>query len=131
MIIIRKACHVMLGKLKNITNEFQTNESLIKASDTTIENSYDITLENEDYTLGKVLEYILYQKHYNRDVESGSDKKLTFCGFRKPHPHAKNSVIRLGFVDPTPTPDIIAYLTSAITDAITLFEYISNEFSDD
>jgi len=130
MNIMYKATHIMLEKLKNITNAFQTNESLINGSDATIENSYDITLENEDYTLGKVLEYIMYQKHYNRDADSGSDKKLTYCGFRKSHPHAKNSIIRLGFVDPTPTQDVIAYLTAAITDAITVFSHISNEFSD-
>ena len=56
------------------------------------------------------LEYILYQKHFNRDSHSGSDKTLSFCGFRKPHPHAKNSTIRLGFEVPTSPHDVVAYL---------------------
>ena len=36
----------------------------IVVSETTIDNCYDVRLENEDYTMGKVLEYILYTKFY-------------------------------------------------------------------
>tara|TARA_Y100000768_G_scaffold388081_1_gene382017 strand:- start:404 stop:1534 length:1131 start_codon:yes stop_codon:yes gene_type:complete len=128
--IIQKAANIMKQKLKTFSSVLQSNISIITPSDTTIENSYDIKLENEDYTLGKVLEYILYQKHFNRNETSGSDNKLSFCGFRKSHPHDDWSIIRLGFVDPTPTADVIVYLTAAITDALTIFKYIEDEFSD-
>jgi DNA-directed RNA polymerase subunit L len=33
---------------------------IIKVSENTLANSYDIILENEDYTIGKVIEYALY-----------------------------------------------------------------------
>jgi DNA-directed RNA polymerase II subunit RPB3 len=130
MSIIHKATNIMKQKLKTFANVLQSNSSIITPSDTTIENSYDIKLENEDYTLGKVLEYILYQKHFNRNETSGSDNKLSFCGFRKAHPHDDWSTIRLGFVDTTPSVDVIVYLTAAITDALTIFKYIEDEFSD-
>ena len=117
MSIIHKATNIMKNKLKSFESVIQSNDSLIKPSDTTIENSYDITLENEDYTLGKVLEYILYQKHFNRSEDSGSDNRLSYCGFRKAHPHDDFSPIRLGFVEPTPKADVIVYLTAATTDA--------------
>ena len=130
MSIIHKATNIMKNKLKSFESVIQTNDSLIKPSDTTIENSYDITLENEDYTLGKVLEYILYQKHFNRSEDSGSDNRLSYCGFRKAHPHDNFSTIRLGFVEPTPKADVIVYLTAATTDALTIYKYIEDEFSD-
>ena len=38
--------------------------SKYKPSDTTMPNSYDIKLENEDYTVGKVIEYNLYDNYY-------------------------------------------------------------------
>lgn len=130
MSIIHKATNIMKNKLKSFESVIQSNDSLIKPSDTTIENSYDITLENEDYTLGKVLEYILYQKHFNRSEDSGSDNRLSYCGFRKAHPHDNFSTIRLGFVEPTPKADVIVYLTAATTDALTIYKYIEDEFSD-
>ncbi len=130
MSIIHKATNIMKNKLKSFESAIQANDSLIKPSDTTIENSYDITLENEDYTLGKVLEYILYQKHFNRSEDSGSDNRLSYCGFRKAHPHDNFSTIRLGFVEPTPKADVIVYLTAATTDALTIYKYIEDEFSD-
>ena len=128
--IIQKAANIMKQKLKTFSSVLQSNISIITPSDTTIENSYDIKLENEDYTLGKVLEFILYQKHFNRNETSGSDNKLSFCGFRKAHPHDDWSTIRLGFVDSTPAVDVIVYITAAITDALTIFKYIEDEFSD-
>lgn len=130
MSIIHKATNIMKNKLKSFESVIQSNDSLIKPSDTTIENSYDITLENEDYTLGKVLEYILYQKHFNRSEDSGSDNRLSYCGFRKAHPHDDFSTIRLGFVEPTAKADVIVYLTAATTDALTIYKYIEDEFSD-
>jgi DNA-directed RNA polymerase subunit L len=81
----------MINKLKKFKNTMQTRqEELITVSDTTIEHSYDITIPNEGYTLGKVIEYYLYSNHYEKG-------RLSYCGFKKPHPHIDNCLIRLGF----------------------------------
>ena len=60
-----------------------------------MENCYDVILENEDYTLGKIVEFVLYERYYMKD------KTLSFCGFKKMHPHFTESVLRLAFVEPT------------------------------
>ena len=130
MSIIHKATNIMKHKLKKILDVFQNNDSIITSSNSTIENCYDIKLEGEDYTLGKVLEYILYQKHFNREEGSDSDNKLSYCGFRKAHPHDDYSTIRLGFVEPTPKTDVIVYLTATVNDALTIFKFVEDEFSD-
>ena len=59
---------------------------------TTMKNSVDITLENEDYTIGKVIEYILHNEYY-----LSGDRVLDYVGFIKMHPHDTDSIISLSF----------------------------------
>ena len=88
--------------------------------DNTIVFGYDIQLVNEDYTLGKVLEYVMYSKHFG--------KALTYCGFRKPHPHRSESYLRLGFKTEVGKAEVATYLTSAAAAAIVVFDRIAGEF---
>ena len=80
----------------------KTNEDLIIVSENTMENCYDITLLNEDYTIGKVIEYMLYSILF--DVSE--NKLLSYCGFKKLHPHDTFSIIRVAYIEET-TKDII------------------------
>ena len=73
---------------------FDKNEVVINTTVTTMENCYDIILENEDYTIGNILNYILYTIFY-RDT-----KFLSYCGFKKMHPHDSYSIIRIAFTNP-------------------------------
>ena len=128
--IVIKAIDVMINKLKLFINEIQTKEELVEKANTTIPNCYEIILKNEDYTLGKVLEYILYSKHFDR-VSSLSDKSLTFCGFRKPHPHINVSIIRLGFMDDVDKSVVVSYMINSANDAIKVYEKILGYFQNE
>ena len=128
--IVYRASDVMVSKLKLFINNIQSQYDLIKTSETTIENCFDITLKNEDYTLGKVLEYMIFEKHYNLDTNPNSDKTVTYCGFNKPHPHIDESIIRIGFKDAKEPANIVEVLVSAATDTISLFEKIKNNFNE-
>ena len=128
MEIVSKAADVMLKKLGIFLEIIQTQENIITPSNTTIPHCYDILLEGEDYTLGKVIEYILYIKHYNNNP--GSSNLLTYCGFRKPHPHIDKSYIRLGFTNSTSLTDIIGLLVNSLDDIRNIFQKISSEFKD-
>ena len=127
--IVFKASHVMMDKLKLFIEDIQSKSELVEKANSTIPNCFDITLINEDYTLGKVLEFILYSKHYDRS-SSTSDKSLSYCGFRKPHPHINVSVIRLGFNDEVDSTVIVSYLINAATDAIKVYEKIAEHFKE-
>jgi len=120
MSIITKASKLMLDKLKRLQETIQGEPNLVASSDTTIPNSFDITLKGEDYTLGKVIEYILYEMHY--------DKTLNYCGFRKPHPHIDESLIRLGFKNPTDKVTVITYIVNAAQEAVHIYDKISKVF---
>jgi DNA-directed RNA polymerase subunit L len=120
MSIITKAANLMLDKLKRLQDTIQSEPNSVAASETTIPNSFDVTLKGEDYTLGKVIEYVLYDLHY--------DKTVNYCGFRKPHPHIDESIIRLGFKSPIDKVSVITYIVNAATEAISIYEKIRQVF---
>ena len=91
--IVKKACAIMQSKLLDFKEMIEGNEVSIEPSVVTMENSYDVILKNEDYTLGKALEYYLYENFYN----SKDNKKLSFCAFKKLHPHDSTSCLRLAY----------------------------------
>jgi len=121
MAIITKAATLMIEKLKRLQETIQGEPNTVMSSETTIPNSFDILLKGEDYTLGKVIEYILYALHY--------DKTLNYCGFRKPHPHIDESLIRIGFKNPTDKVTVISYIVNAATEAIHIYSKIEQVFA--
>ena len=121
MAIVTKAATLMIEKLKRLQDTIQSEPNTVIASETTIPNSFDIILKGEDYTLGKVIEYVLYDIHY--------DKTLNYCGFRKPHPHIDESIIRIGFKNPTDKVTVISYIVNAATEAIHIYSKIQQVFA--
>jgi DNA-directed RNA polymerase subunit L len=91
---------------------------------TTISNEYTITLKNEDYTLGNALVYFLYEKYYS------GNKTLSFVGFRVPHPHIPEGVIRMAFESVNDATTVSQYLTFAAEDIIKTFTNIQSKFKE-
>jgi DNA-directed RNA polymerase II subunit RPB3 len=124
--ILRKACDIMKIKcdafVKNIENATVANRNIVPA-DVTIPNAYNIILRNEDYTLGKALEHMLYCKHYL------GEQSLVFCAFKKTHPHDEDSYIQVAFE--TATADMVGSVadiaTSAALDVASIFENLKSE----
>jgi DNA-directed RNA polymerase subunit L len=100
------------------------DEVPIAPANNTMDNCYDITLINEDYTLGKVLEYMLYTKYFEQM------KILTYCGFKKMHPHDDFSTIRLAYKDAIDKASIKINFKSCIEDSIKAFNKIKSMFVD-
>ena len=115
------ACKIMISKLQYLDSLIERDEIEIKSADSTIKNCFDVILENEDYTIGKVLEYFLITKLYENSV-------LTFCGFKKLHPHDSYSSIRLAYKDPVDISGIKGNLKECIHDSIDVFTKIKKEF---
>jgi len=121
--IIKTACKILIQKLDALILSVDSDLVPIKISETTMENSFDITLENEDYTLGKVLEFILYDKYY-----AGDEKLLNFCGFSKTHPHNTDSIIRLAYLMKTDKNMVRQNLRVACIDAAEVFKSLYKMF---
>jgi len=120
--IVKTAANVLVKKFQLLIDDLDSDIVSILNSETTIENCYDVILENEDYTIGKVIEYILYEKYYI------GEKTLTFCGFKKFHPHDTNSTIRIAFEQKSDKTMIKQYLHTACTDAQEVFKKVYKLF---
>jgi DNA-directed RNA polymerase subunit L len=120
--IIDKACEILITKLDELDTTIEKDELEIINSQNTMSNCFDIILENEDYTIGKVLEYFLYTKYYET-------KMLTFCGFKKMHPHDNDSIIRVAYTEPVEKATIKGHMKECIADAKYIFGKIKKELS--
>ena len=121
MAILMKACNVMISKCQKFLYDLENGNVPIIPSETTLKNGFDITLINEDYTLGKVIEYYLYQEHFV------ADKTLSFCGFRKPHPHSTDSIIRVAFHNQIDKVGVSGYFQGACDSAVNAFTKIMEQ----
>jgi len=119
--IIDKSCEIMIYKLELLDTILEKDELQIDKSQNTMSNSFDIILENEDYTIGKVIEYLFYSKFYETKI-------LSFCGFKKMHPHDTESIIRIAYTEPTNKSVIKGHIKECLTDAIQIFTKIKKEF---
>jgi DNA-directed RNA polymerase subunit L len=121
--IVQLGCSIMIQKIMNFIDMVQKDTSIIPA-DSTIPNSYDIILKKEGYTLGKVIEFLLYKNFYE------NEEILSYCGFKKPHPHIDESILRLAFKEPLQNQSfILPYLLKVSEEAIGIFKHIEKEFS--
>lgn len=120
--IVKTACKILHDKLAQLVLDVDSDSVPIHRSETTMEHCYDIVLQNEDYTIGKVLEYILYEKYYVQE------SKLTFCGFKKFHPHNNESIIRLAYAENVDKKMVAQHLRIVCTDAIELFKNLYKLF---
>jgi len=120
--LIKMACDTMNAKLLAVLED---DNVVISEANSTIDKCYDITLKNEDYTIGKVLEFIMYTLHYE------GDNTLSFVGFRKNHPHDTESVLRIAFaqqIEGDMRIIIMEYLSNAVTKAVDIYKSIDSNF---
>ena len=121
--IVTKACLLLVEKCKKMIADIEnaSGDVDVAPSDTTLSNGYDVTLQNEDYTLGKCIEYFLHANHYE------GSKTVSFCGFRKNHPHDTHSMIRLAFHAPTDVDIVHTYLMQAARDSAAVFQSLISQ----
>lgn len=120
--IMELACNIIIKQLNNLVSIINETPTLITETESVNENSYDIRLENYDYTIGKILEFIIY-KTYLTDKEI-----LNYCGFIKSHPHNNYSIIRIIFKNIVDNQEIQNILLNCIKLAINCYEKIKDNF---
>ena len=121
-VIMQKACDTINQKLENIISEDQDNYVEYKKSDSTIKNCFDIILKGEDYTIGKILEYYLYEQCFQ------ADKVCTFVGFKKFHPHDDDSIIRIAFNNETDVDVVKQHIKNGCSKLIQVYKEIRKAF---
>ena len=120
--ILYKACEVIIQKINVIEMSISNNEIKIKKSKNTMDNCYDIVLENEDYTIGNLLQFVLFSKFYEEN------KILNYCGFKKEHPHDSNSIIRLAYIEQVNEENIKLNLNAVNIIVLNIFNKLKDMF---
>ena len=119
--IVKKACISLKKKLDVISSLLETKTLDIKRGNT-IETSFDIVIPNDNYTIGKIIEFALYSLYFKeRSI-------LSFVGYNKVHPHVDYGVIRVMFHKEEHDENYIYnMLPQAITSLKNLYSKIQNE----
>jgi DNA-directed RNA polymerase subunit L len=70
---------------------------------------------------------LIYSKHYL------GDRTLTFCAFKKVHPHDVDSFIQVALQNDTENnaAQVAAIAVAAAKDIISIFEHIKKQFADE
>ena len=119
--LIKQACQIAIDSYNLFENYIQTGKLKINKSPTTMDNCFDIVLEEKDYTFGAVIEAFMFEKFYSTGV-------LTFCGFKKFHPHDLNSVLRLAFANAIEVENIQQYLLIACSEIKSIYSELKGLF---
>ena len=121
--LIKKACQIIKYQLEKIG----AGENItITKSDNTMDNSHHIILKNKDYTIGKILEYGLYNKYYE-EVAPGSEV-ISYVSFFKKHPHDDDGILKVSFTEGKTSEVINGYLSEVCKGMIETFDYIDSQF---
>ncbi len=123
--LLNSACDILTDKLTLLDGMIDTGKLVIRPAQNTMANCFDIVLENEDYTIGKVMEYMLYSKYF----ENNETRIVSYCGFKKMHPHDTESIIRLSYVSPVQPSIINGHLKECIKEVIQTYADIKQGFN--
>lgn len=123
--IVEEACSVLVARLQNVKERIsEERDAIVQPFVGTLKNAYNVTVPGLGYTCGKAIEAVLNIAMF--------PSVLTFCGFRKPHPHIDESVIRIAFKDDPGergTVETVEVLGQACDRAISVFESIRTGFA--
>ena len=114
--IFKKACTILIENFNDLKDKLQSDSIIINTPITTINNCYEVVLENIDHTIGKVLEFILNELYFTRK------DLLTYIGFNKKHPHDSYSIIKMAFPEPVEKSVVRDYVLSSIEEANRMYK---------
>ncbi len=95
--IVERACEVgenMCSRYVNLVNGNLPSEISISPADARIVG-YDFLIRGHDHTLGNLLQTWLVEHH----IEGEAEPKITYAGYKVPHPLRDEMVLRIGVED--------------------------------
>ena len=138
--LVTKACDIMIKKCEKLLADMEHSSSSSSSSSssigvknviefahelTTMKHAFCINLIGEDYTLGKAIEYLIFSNYYNK-----ADGIVSFCGFKKPHPHSLDSFIIVAFKEATELSKVQEHVSKVVTECISIFKSLFESFND-
>lgn len=101
--ICKMAAEALERLLAEWTQALDVGEVQIVPTKSTMEHSWTVKIGGDCYTVGPILEWIMYVLHYLPAEMGGKSKQplLNFCSFRKSHPHDDEANLTLAFTEET------------------------------
>jgi len=121
--LMDSATGILIQKLYTTLESLKNEPDLISDAIDTLENSYIIVLKNEDYTVGKIIEYKLFSKYFQEE------NMLNYVGFLKKHPHDKDSFIKIAAKNILSKDEIISMVEDCVNSSIELIIVIKKYFA--
>ena len=138
--LVTKSCDIMIKKCEKLLADMEHSSSsesggteskigiknIIEPANeiTTMKNAFCINLIGEDYTLGKAIEFLLFSNYYDKP-----DGIVSFCGFKKPHPHALDSFIIVAFKEETDFSRVQEHVSKVVSECISIFKSLFESFN--
>jgi hypothetical protein len=123
--LCKSAADMLKFQFDKLVSDIESDNTTILNSESTMDNCFDFILEHGDYTIGKVLEFILYEKLF---VAKGKTQVLQFCGFKKMHPHNPDSIVRVAFEKKSDKGMVRQYIREACVESQDLFKRVYQMF---
>ena len=122
--LIKKACTIVLDKLEKIGDIARQRQFEIISSKNTMPNCYDVIMKNVDYTVGKIIEYVLHEDFFqNKNKDNVS--VINYVGYIKEHPHDEDTLLRISFANNVESTETINSLMEHASDVgITILKSI-------
>ena len=125
--LVKKALQILGEKSRKIETAFASGAidaaiGRIESAQTTMRFGFDVVLENQDYTLGKVLEYFAFIKYFE------GSKRMEFCGFKKEHPHDSHILLRFAFKNQASDVDVYQVMRDVASSSSVLFGKLDTLF---
>ena len=121
--LIYISCQELINKFNLLIKQIGEHKMDYTASGL---STFDYILSNEDYTVGNLLNHLLYKNYYE------GAQLLTYCGFKKMHPHDTDSIIRMSYKDTIDTADTaddgFQYILHCCAEAVEIFRKIMAKF---
>jgi DNA-directed RNA polymerase subunit L len=89
-------------------------------SKSTLENAWEVKIGGDCYTVGKILEWMMYVMFYLPKEWGGKgagNSILSFCAFRKSHPHDDEANLILAFTEEADKGVVRDYLNQGLKEA--------------
>jgi len=113
------ACEILDQMLAKLAMDIETGIAMILPSNTTMEHSWDLKIGGDCYTVGKILEWVMYVSYYLAKEMGGKMEVpvMSFCAFRKAHPHDDEATLRIAFLEETDKGEIQGYLLAGLNES--------------
>lgn len=131
--IFNKAIEIIIGKIENLISNITSqdiNYNGVKVYKfQNLENTYEFNIQNEDDTLGNIIQSIIHNKFVRNPKNTLNDKHCSYIGYICPHPLKSELIIRFTLDNEKNQDEFIKFLEYNCRSIIDILTNIKTEWN--